>query len=118
RHPSTKIITERTQKLSWILVNRHHGEKFPNILTLVDLLLTIPAHSADCERGFSHMKIKSDWRSSLSPDLMRITLLSPPVEEYDPTAAMDLWFMGGEWSRRPYASVTQQESSNSGTDSD
>ena len=38
----------------------------PNVLQLVDLLLSLPDSSADCERGFSLSKvIKSDWRSRL-----------------------------------------------------
>ena len=38
----------------------------PNVLQLVDLLLSLSASSADCERGFSLAKvIKSDWKSRL-----------------------------------------------------
>ena len=37
-----------------------------NVLQLIDLVLSLPASSADCERGFSLAKvIKSDWRSRL-----------------------------------------------------
>ena len=56
----------------------------PNVLQLVDLLLSLPASSADCERGFSLTKvIKSDWRSRLRntmvTDLMTIQLHSPEI---------------------------------------
>ena len=67
-----------------------------NVLAVISLLLTIPPHSADCERGFSLMsKVKTDWRASLNEEslniLMRIGLLSPPIGEFDPTNAVGLW---------------------------
>ena len=47
---------ERVEKLSWSEVNRRHKGPCPDVLSLMDLILTIPASSADCERGFSTMK--------------------------------------------------------------
>lgn len=42
----------------------HH--QCPDVLTLMDLILSIPASTSDCERGFNVMKlVKSDWRSRL-----------------------------------------------------
>ena len=63
------------------------------MLTLVDLVLTLPVHSADCERGFSHMKkVKSDWRSKLRDttvsDCLTIILETPSI---DPAPALELW---------------------------
>ena len=44
--------------------------RFRNMIFLLELLLSFPLSSAVCERGFSAMKrIKSDWRSSLKPDI-------------------------------------------------
>ena len=41
------------------------AELFPNALAVVSLLLTLPPHSADCERGFSVLKkVKNDWRAT------------------------------------------------------
>ncbi|XP_071795584.1 zinc finger protein 862-like [Asterias amurensis] len=56
-----------------------------NAMALIDLILTIPAHSADAERGFSEMKlIKTDWRSKLRPsilsDLMMIFFHSAEIK--------------------------------------
>ena len=64
---------------------------------LIDLLLTIPATSLECEWGFSHMRhIKSDWRSRLTnstlTDLMRILMESDSIENYNPEPAVDLWW--------------------------
>ena len=65
-------------------------------LKTVDLILTIPASTADCERGFSAMKrIKTDWRCSLATstlaDLMCILLECSPIDLYDPSKACNLW---------------------------
>ena len=68
----------------------------PNVLQLVDLLLSLPASSADCERGFSLTKvIKSDWRTRLRDtmvtDLMTIQLHSPEIADFDPTPSILRW---------------------------
>ena len=67
-----------------------------NVLQLVDLLLSLPASSADCERGFSLTKvIKSDWRSRLrdtmATDLMTVQLHSPEIGDFDPASSILRW---------------------------
>lgn len=47
---------ENVQKMSWSEVNRKHKEHCSDVLHLVDLVLSIPASTADCERGFNTMK--------------------------------------------------------------
>ena len=74
---------------------------------LIDLLLAIPAASAEAERGFSTMKrTKHDWRSSLKDghlsDLMIIQLESKKVGEFDPTESIEFWLSSGQAPRRPY----------------
>ncbi len=55
--------------LKWEDINIEFVEDAEHILLPVDLLLTIPAHSAECERGFSLLKtIKTDWRNKLSDE--------------------------------------------------
>jgi len=52
-------------------------DRFQNLLLLFEILLSFPLSSAACERGFSAMKrIKSDWRSSLGPDMLRMQCIS------------------------------------------
>ena len=62
----------------------------------MDLVLSLPASSAECERGFSVMKlIKTDARNRLSTsamtDAMRIHLQSPSIKDFDPTEAIHAW---------------------------
>ena len=54
---------------TWCLLNRKYGDVYPNLFALMDLVLTLPASTAECERGFSAMKVvKSNQRSSLNSD--------------------------------------------------
>lgn len=69
-----------------------------NLLSLVDLILSIPASSADAERGFNRLKMaKSDWRSKLSDanlsDQLTIMLEAPSILLFDPVPAINLWSM-------------------------
>ncbi|VDI00488.1 Hypothetical predicted protein [Mytilus galloprovincialis] len=51
--------------------------RFINMILVLELLLSFPLSSAVCERGFSAMKrVKTDWRSSLKPEMLIISLYS------------------------------------------
>ena len=71
---------------------------------LVDAIFTLPASSADAERGFSQLKLtKSSIRSVLKAyrltDLLTIQLRSPDVAAFEPKEAIELWSAGG--ARKP-----------------
>ena len=66
------------------------------MFALMDLVLTLPASTAECERGFSAMKVvKSNQRSSLNgdtlSDLLMVKLHSAEISSFDPHPAMELW---------------------------
>ena len=92
-------------------INSKYQKEFPNFLCLNNLLLMIPAHSVEYERGFSAMKkVKTDWRSSLHTDtltgLMRILLHSPSEREFDPLPAISVWTAASRRKRRPFKPLT------------
>ena len=67
---------------------------------LIEILLVLPISSAACERGFSCMKrVKSDWRSSLAPSMLRmlmyISIEGCPLEEFDNIPVLDKWWGSG-----------------------
>ncbi|MCP3898261.1 MAG: hAT transposon family protein [Desulfobacteraceae bacterium] len=69
-------------------------------MAVVDLMLCIPASSAENERGLSLMKLtKSDRRSRVTiktlSELMVIQLLTPKVDEYNPEDPIQAWM--GSW---------------------
>nr|XP_012591871.1 sperm flagellar protein 2 isoform X4 [Microcebus murinus] len=62
---------QNIRKLTWDFVNSIYLHKYPNILTLVDLVLTLPASSAEAERGFSQMKrTKSHMHAKIEDESM------------------------------------------------
>lgn len=104
RSATFELFSKDFGTLDWKQVHRRFGKEYPQILSLFDLILTIPATSTACERGFSHMKIvKSDTRTlmsemALSNSLM-IKLEGPNIKAFNPDRAIEMWFSKCE--RRP-----------------
>ena len=93
------------KELDWEQINIAFRDVAPHFLLLVDLLLSIPAHSSECERGFSLMKIvKTDWRNCLTDDaltdLVRINLHCADIKEFIPDQAIHLWNKASVRGRR------------------
>lgn len=87
---------QNIRKLTWDFVNSVYLHKYPNILTLVDLVLTLPASSAEAERGFSQMKLAMSQmhakiKAESMTDLLIIQLNSPDINNFDPRKAIHLW---------------------------
>jgi hypothetical protein len=81
------------QKMSWFRVYMSHQHSCPDLLALVVLVLSFPASTTECERGFNTMKqVKTNWRSNLKPDtlsdLLMVQLFSPEIRECDPIKAV------------------------------
>ncbi|XP_071486689.1 zinc finger protein 862-like [Diadema antillarum] len=81
-------------------------DQLPNICCLLDLMLSVPASSADAERGFSRLNlVKSNLRSVMGDDRVTDQLLimlhAADISEYDPEQAISLWHSGGSRTRRP-----------------
>eukprot|EP00731_Ephydatia_muelleri_P002295 Em0001g2295a len=110
-----------SKELTWVGVNEVAKDVCPNVLHFVDLLLSLPASSADCERGFSLTKfIKSDWRSKLLDkkvtNLMTVKLNSPEIDGFDPHQSIQLWL--GIRKRRLSSSELPESDAESDSDDD
>ena len=58
------------------LLGEEDRQWFTNVLMVVEITLVLPMSTANCERGFSAMKrIKSDWRASLTTEMLDLLLL-------------------------------------------
>ena len=112
-------LKKGSKELTWVGVNEVAKDVCPNVLRFVDLLLSLPASSADCERGFSQTKmIKSDWRSKLHDkkvtDLLTVELNSPDIAEFDPHQSIQLWLS----TRKRRRSFSEPPESDAESDSD
>ena len=115
--------SHNVHQLTWKEINRIVLPQCSAILGIIDLLLSIPASSAQCERGFSHMKkIKSEYRSSLTMQcmnsLMLIKLHSSDIDEFDPAPAIHCWNTSNPRSRRPETATSVTSSKNEEMDAD
>ena len=80
----------------WQRVIRQNEDRFKNII----VVLMIAIHTSEVERGFSLMnRVKQHWRARLTTptlnELMRISLLGPTCNEFEPMEAIRLWWQGG-----------------------
>ena len=83
-------------KRLWSIIKKYHKDTFPNLIKLAALALTLPVHTADCERGFSvQNRLKTPERNRLSPDrlntLMTIEVQGPHYKDFDFRASMQHW---------------------------
>ncbi|XP_070536928.1 zinc finger protein 862-like [Ptychodera flava] len=90
----------------WQRILRQNLHEYRSILWLVKITLLIPIHTSECERGFSLMgRIKSDWRAALNTEtmshLMRVVLDGPRMGEFDARRPIEMWYEGGQYTRRP-----------------
>ena len=85
------------QEVWWRLFHSPCAEQWSNILTLAELLFSLPASNGKLERCFSTLKlIKADRRCSLSNDTLDDLLIlntdRVPLQDFNPGAAIDLWW--------------------------
>ncbi|XP_063964486.1 zinc finger protein 862-like [Lytechinus pictus] len=96
----------KKNSLPWSSIIPTVKEELPNICAILDLVLTIPASSAEAERGFSRLKnLKTTMRTCLKDDRVTDQLLimlhSEEISSFDPHPAISLWHAGGMRARRP-----------------
>ena len=91
------LVRDDYRVIWWKLFQSADAKNWSNILVLVELLFCIPVANGRVERLFSHLKlIKSNRRSTLSEErldhLLRIKVDAPPLAQWNPSAAVDLWW--------------------------
>ncbi|XP_044287342.1 E3 SUMO-protein ligase KIAA1586-like [Varanus komodoensis] len=113
------------RSLTWDSVNTNYSHKYPNILTLVDLVLALPASSSEAARGFGQMKLTmmqphSKQMFESMTDLMIIRMNSPDIKRFDPQKAIQLWNLSCQRNRTTQADeqMANCESSECSSDSE
>ena len=79
-----------------LLTNSEMQEQYPQMLNLLQLALTVPVSSVDCERGFSKQNlIKTKIRAKLKTEnvstLMKMSVDTPEIDEFDFHRAFIIW---------------------------
>lgn len=119
-----KSIVFSTKATSWEDVFRQQERRLPNILLLIELLLTMSPSSAEAERGFSQLKlVKTNTRNRILQknlnSCLAVRLLSKDISDYVPGPAVQHWTQQAT-CRRPDFSVKpvvkDDSDSDSGTD--
>lgn len=91
------VCSSKPQELTWEQINDCYADGHTNILMLIDLILSLPASTSDCERGFSKMKLtKTDQRNKLKSTTMSDLILiqlhsSSDIGDYEPSEAINCW---------------------------
>ena len=98
-------------KLDWAGVNERYRNRCGNILDLIDLILSLPASSSICERGFSLMKLtktayRNKMKSSTLSQLLTVKLHTASIEDFHTEPAIKQWF-----SLKPYRKTRFMEES-------
>ena len=101
----------------WRIFHAPTASEWSNALNLVQLLFSLPASNGKLERIFSQMNvIKTNKRSVLSneslDDLLLLSIEGPPMKEFSPDAAIDLWWK--EKLRRPHQNPRRKYKKRSG----
>lgn len=91
------LVTCSYSEVWWKLFNCPDTVKWSNILSLIELIFSMPLSNGHLERCFSQLKVvKSNRRSCLKQDhlddLLRIKIEGPPLDEWRSEDAIQLWW--------------------------
>ena len=101
----------KVETLTWTQVNRQFKTVYASVLSLFDLILSIPATNVAYEREFTHMKlVKLDRRTHLTEgtlsDCLMIKSEGTSIKDFNPDPAISVWFQKIE--RWPGTSGSQE----------
>ena len=99
------LLQSQHQLITWQQVNDRYGGRCEHVLHVIDLVLSLPASSSMCERGFSQMKLmKSSMRNKLTAAqmtcLMTVKFHGDSIEQFNPTAAIHRWNQTAQRARQ------------------
>ena len=80
----------------WRHVAQHYAFRHPLVIRMIVLYLMVPLDTSECEHGFSLMNLlrialQNRLGSRHLNDLMRICLVGPSIEDFDPKPIMAWW---------------------------
>ena len=95
------IGTESHRRVWYKLHTCPDTSKWPNLLFVCQLTFSLPFSTSRVEQTFSMLKIvKTKRRTSLHTSTLSINVNGPPLNSYNPDAAVDLWWRECSTTRR------------------
>ncbi len=96
RHSNSGLAQSAEETWADILSDPDLVKRFDHILPLIKIILVLPIHTANLERGFSQMTlIMNDKRSNLTTSslnsLLTVRLSNTDYKDYDPLGAISKW---------------------------
>ena len=122
-----RIGCDNYSKVWYQLYSSPDSTKWPNILLVCELLLSLPFSTAKVERLFSTLKIiKNERRTNLScstlNDLLEVNTEGPTICNFSADAAIDLWWSdcssGRRVNQKPRKEYKRRKQSSSATQDD
>ena len=97
----------------WRIFHAPTAAEWTNALTLIQLLFSLPASNGKLERAFSEVNvIKTSKRNLLTneslDDLLLLSIEGPPLQDFSPDPAIDLWWKEKTTCRRPHQNPRKQ----------
>ncbi|XP_072044905.1 zinc finger protein 862-like [Amphiura filiformis] len=97
KQKSTKPKSSSMQIWEDILTDPQLKDHFKHILTIIEIILILPVHTSNLERGFSQMNlIKTEKRTHLTTEslnsLLTVKLSGLDYGSYDPVGAIIRWW--------------------------
>lgn len=82
----------------WHEYMKDHAELYPNMLILIEIVLVLPLSASTCKNVHGFVKrARTDWRGSLQMEelatLMHIVTHGPSMATYDPSVAVNEWWV-------------------------
>ncbi len=100
------LESTKYRKVWYLLHVCPDAEKWPSVLKLCELAFSLPFSNGRVEQIFSSLKLtKTDNRTNLHTstlnDLLEIRIEGPPLSEFSPNAAVEMWWSDCQTTRRP-----------------
>ena len=99
-----RIRCDNYSEVWYQLYSSPDSTKWPNIMLVSELLLSLPFSTAKVERLFSTLKIIKNERTNLScstlNDLLEVNTEGPTLSKFSADAAVDLWWSDCSFGRR------------------
>ena len=108
------LESTKYRKVWYLLHVCPDAAKWPSVLVLCELVFSLPFSNGKVEQIFSSLKLlktanRTTLRTSTLDDLLEINIEGPPMSDFSPTHAIDLWWRSCRTTRRTKVSPRHEK---------